>query len=960
MAPKKACFPCPNGCTLKFFTSADANAHSLKKCAKKTVRFPCPLSCGKDFGSSYYAKKHAEGACSKAKGKAGAKAGDKQIGGAGDTGVDEEHSEDAQSSDDEDAMSGVEGEDVEAVPCPLGCGGTYASQEKANRHSKRHCKYKTVNNSRTKYDIKELENGQFLCPLGCGEVYDTRSKATRHATKYCKNRADEEKEKVAKDLKKPCPLGCGKLFSRSDAAKRHAEQDCRNRTDQQRNAAKPALAARKQLSKIKPCERCGTLIRASSKKHDVLCKELRERFLAKIGATKLRRTFKPHPASRDISKRAKKLTANQLAQQLQSHYMDMAVIRGVQGHPGAHFQQASVRGDGNCLLRSLAHLLYGNQNDWARVRRTIRQHYEQATGRGTVANPALNQLRGQLYARIQQESRTNAGPATNRQNTDLESQLFGAGDGYWATEDMVQIAADALNAEVFVHTLTFPNGQPTWNMIVRGDPGAAQLHLVNYLGLNHWQPMTPMNAAFRFTAPVDAALRDPLAGFTIANGGVPAAPPPIPQQARLPAAAGLGQIGSGVGGEGGQPLDSVEEHDDDIPASLAGVKVPNRLTRSGIFPQMPHQWRIDNVRQMRPGWNSGDELLELDQDSNPARHVQISGSRILDFNFFARGQTKSQREEYERQALLRRQMWSSDPRSEDPQEFQADFKMLDDAVITTNTGEITFIDPTAKGGYSVVSKKFNAWGKGTWEKHEPFEEYGIVQAEGPQQPVFFPIGRFSDFRELDQVAQALETHDIVLQDYFAVRQAERTINPAFPLLPFPQQVVRLWINNWSADNMIPVRDSPYVLPEYLQLQDQLDLLAAQPAAIAPPVYLFSRSISGVSVARTYRRIRARWPGLRIYIVFALRKHFVDAVSTDLQHLRLLNNGIESNNGMFYTHEIDLTDLANAEAGVANADGASVELLQLFQEESDARNGGMDWDTACATVWSRGFDRNGFS
>ena len=85
---------------------------------------------------------------------------------------------------------------------------------------------------------------------------------------------------------------------------------------------------------------------------------------------------------------------------------------------------------------------------------------------------------------------------------------------------------------------------------------------------------------------------------------------------------------------------------------------------------------------------------------------------------------------------------------------------------------------------------------------------------------------------------------------------------------------------------------------------------------------------------------------------------VDVFPT-VQHVRFLDDQPSQAN-MWYTREIDLSDLAYAEWNAINPDPACVELLGWMEQEKLARTGGIDWQQACNTVFARGRDRNGFA
>lgn len=107
-------------------------------------------------------------------------------------------------------------------------------------------------------------------------------------------------------------------------------------------------------------------------------------------------------------------------------------------------------------------------------------------------------------------------------------------------------------------------------------------------------------------------------------------------------------------------------------------------------------------------------------------------------------------------------------------------------------------------------------------------------------------------------------------------------------------------------------------------------------------------------------MRSRWPTLDIRLVFAVRQPWADIYFDELEHLRFLGDGFfSSDHGMYYSHEVKLSDLADAENKVVNPDDACVELLGLFKKEESSRTEGMDFEDS-EEVKASGIDRNGFN
>ncbi|KAK3620890.1 hypothetical protein LTR56_023100 [Elasticomyces elasticus] len=533
---------------------------------------------------------------------------------------------------------------------------------------------------------------------------------------------------------------------------------------------------------------------------------------------------------------------------------------------------------------------------------------------------------------------------------------------------MVQIAADAFDAEIFIHTARFTaEGRLQWELVVRGNAGATQqLHLINYLDPGHFQALTPVQAGYTFNDTITDAMRDPLIGYDENpqydenNVLIGTVPDPITAGARLPLdGEGLGEEDDSEDAEHDEEQTYEDDGDNanDIPKSMKDVKTLPRERRSK-FPQTPPGLRKLTASQTIIGFSTGKAKLEQ------LSQVQFGERRVLDYDYFSIGLTADQRAEVERKALQRRQMSKEDPTvdNDDPGlagsfetpalQFDADdlgaefTQGAEGGTVRTNFGEQVYTRDD--GTYFIRSNTIGKNGKPEWKDIEvaPLDDIHAAHT----QPPFCLFGRYSDNRTAQEVAAALASHNVVLADYFVSRGLHRQANHGFPLVPFPQQVLRTWVNDRSAAEMVPVYDSPFVLPEYVQMQVYLDLLAAQ--ANPPVTYFFIRSATGLSAARTWDRIRNRWPTLRIQVVLALRDGFMD--NTNIQHIQFLLGGHVAS-----AHNI-LNDLANAEVNPVGANPAAVELLELLQEEFDARTGGMTWDDACTDVYPRGDDRNGFN
>ncbi|KAK4903413.1 hypothetical protein LTR27_000344 [Elasticomyces elasticus] len=918
---KKSRIECPNKCGADFAKKSDVTRHVKRSCPKtpkeekEKDRIECPNKCGSDFSRQDEVNRHVNKFCPK--------------------------------TPKEELGKG-------RIECPNNCGSDFLSQDAVNRHVNKFC-------PKTK---EEKEKPGLPCPNKCGSHFSRQGDLTRHVNNLCPKRSKEEKAKA----RLPCPNKCGSDFSLASHRDDHVKYHCKRRTRAEKRAA---------LQNRTTCDCCSRSVPAGGyRRHRKRCGDYNKKLQSAIRGL-VRKSFKPPGSTKkppQLMVELLKLLRNQVGSR-QSAFSHRPIVHTAHGS----FQQTAVRGDGNCLFRTLAYLLFGHEQEWRRVRNMLAEHYAQATARegqgaSPLLNPALQAVRAVLYGHLQEQSRPAIGEEQGAFNTDIESQLFGPGEGYWATADMVQIAADAFNAEIFIHTATFnqDNVEPTWDLVVRGNAGASQqFHIVNYVDQYHWQPLAPTNAAYRFRGQVTDAQRDPMVGYDTNNvdaegnltGTVPIR---IPHDARI----GLGD--GTTQGQAESDEDEIEETYEeqgdaanDLPRSQLKRLGERIMDQRGVFPTTPAALRTLTASDPAVGFMTAAakaKLLPL---------VQFGTKHVLDFDIFSLGQTPLQREELNRQSLLRRQMWREDPaEGGNLSALSSSFTtpahkvMEDDAEPATNAanerilfgiGEI--VQARKDGSYVIRTSRVDEKGNAIWETRET-NALNVVHA-GPANAVFFLLGRFSDNRDAQTIAQALASHNVVLADYFISRGLEFAADPTYPQIPFPQQVHRHWFNDWSAANLMPVYDSPFVPPEFLQMQIQLDQLDAQPNP--PDVYFLIRSLTGLSAARTWDRIRARWPNLRIRLAFALRDSFMVLTWAGIFHIRILQPGsqIPTANNFYYTREVDLNDLADAENQLPNADPACVELLRLFKEEEDARTGGMTWHNACTNVYPRGNDRNGF-
>jgi hypothetical protein len=156
------------------------------------------------------------------------------------------------------------------------------------------------------------------------------------------------------------------------------------------------------------------------------------------------------------------------------------------------FRQHDVMGDGNCLFRAFARSYWGTERLHRRVRFDAQRIFNWGTRGyfGTLGHDDVD-FRTQNHVSISRLGVYFALEDQSRQvspTAGIWHQLYR--DGTWGSDEMLQLLADAYDAEIFVFTLRRnPELQTSWwaFSMVRGRWGAQhQIYLGHLSARNHW------------------------------------------------------------------------------------------------------------------------------------------------------------------------------------------------------------------------------------------------------------------------------------------------------------------------------------------------------------------------------------------------------------------------------------------------------------------------------------------
>lgn len=692
-------------------------------------------------------------------------------------------------------------------------------------------------------------------------------------------------------------------------------------------------------------------------------------------------------------KRGSEERAKRADQRVAAEALARPFVEGLELHTTEVMTQVQIEGDGNCLFRAAAHTLFGSEHHYKLVRSLVQRWHRLATGRDGEAdiNPDLNILRGGVYEQLNQQT---GAPTAGFRDATLLGQLY-TGDGYWASTEMVQLLADTFGAVFFVHVAWVRDGNLVWESgHVYGDvtdDTLPQHHLYNYMGLDHWQTGRPINPGFRFTDHLTRPeLNDPLWNGTGTSTVLDVIPSPLRRAInQVP----LSRTAITLPVEFDTSEERTFDSKNDIPtgAYKRALIIPRVVPKSAMI-KTPPLARLKLITMEFTGPESVSTILASRRESKRPPFIQFGRQHIIDLNDSGLFETESER--------LTRHGINSQLRALDPKTGAppTNHPMMPVYPHDSDVGKVGTLrrvgdgtqlsDNDIRSCYYPNAQKLEMM-LAVWRqtndldvdslldlKDEPrgaqpynFEGVRPEPALERPPPVTIIIGRFSDVETAAMVQAQLVAHNLVLHDYHASLNLHRIVfglGAAIPIPP-PAQVHRIWINGRSANEKVPLYDSPHVPPELLQFINIMDQLSAmQP--LQPNVTFLIRALSGFSVGRTWAALHRHWPDLDVSVVFALRVPFVAGkIQFDghgqpgvIGNVGFLNHANPSQRNLFYTEAIPLQDIANAEEGdVANASPAAIAIVAWMRLEEDARTAWMTWQDAIDQVWILGNDRNGF-